>query len=207
MIKKIIIFDFDGTIADSMGSFFNILNRLAKEFGYRKVEKNKIEELRNKKTEEFLKHLKIPLLKLSFIVNRVLLELNKEIEFLKPIKGVKKTLSVLKNKGYILCILTSNSKDNVNLFLKKHGFCLFKFIYSGSSVFGKTDVLRKVLKEHHLQSDEVIYVGDETRDIEAAKKAKVKAVAVTWGFNTRKILKKFKPNYIINKPNELLNIL
>lgn len=56
-------------------------------------------------------------------------------------------------------------------------------------------------------SHEVIYVGDETRDVEAAKKVGVKVIAVTWGINSEKILRKQNPDYLIVKPKELIEVL
>ena len=104
-------------------------------------------------------------------------------------------------------ILTSTSEENVRKFLKKNKLELFDFIYSGSSIFGKHKVMKSLLKKQKLKRKEVIYVGDETRDIEAAKKAKVKIISVTWGFNTKQILKKQKPDFLIDKPKELMKIL
>ncbi|PSB03825.1 HAD family hydrolase, partial [Merismopedia glauca] len=53
----------------------------------------------------------------------------------------------------------------------------------------------------------VIYVGDETRDIEAARKSKIKAIAVCWGFNFREILAKYKPDFLIDRPSQLLEVV
>lgn len=207
MPKKVIIFDFDGTIADTFDSILKIINRLSDEFGYKKVKEDDVDKLRDKKSQEILKNSGISMIELPFFIKRVKSELNKEIESLKPTKGIKDALLKLKKDGYKLVILTSNSKENVSKFLKKNNLDLFDFIYSGSSIFGKSKVINSLLKKLSLRPEEVIYVGDETRDIEAAKKTNIKIIAVSWGFNSKQILKKQKPDFLISKPKELIKII
>ena len=74
-------------------------------------------------------------------------------------------------------------------------------------MFSKHKVLRKFLQKNFLTPEEVIYVGDETRDIEAAKKIKMKAIAVSWGFNSKEALAAQNPEFLIHKPNELIDVI
>ena len=53
----------------------------------------------------------------------------------------------------------------------------------------------------------MIYIGDETRDIEAAHDAKIKIIAVTWGLNSRQILTKYKPEWLVNAPDDVITVL
>jgi phosphoglycolate phosphatase len=205
MAIKVIIFDFDGTIADSRDAFVAIVNRLAPTFGYQPVGTGELEELVNLSSEEIIKRAKICRLKIPFILRRVKKELNKEIENLKPIDQIDHSLVKLKQEGYQLGIITSNLKENVEIFLKNNQLDeLFSFIYSGITLFGKNKVINKFIKNNNLQSHEVIYVGDETRDITAARKSKVPVIAVAWGFNSPAILAKFQPDFLIDNPQELV---
>lgn len=202
-----IIFDFDGTIADTMPKVKRILFRYAPSFGYKKINDRDIELLRNMKAQDALKTIGIPIYKLLFFVNKVKKELNKDIESTKPAPGIKSLLSKLKNKGIRLGILSSNLHDSINKFLKKNDLDLFDFIYTGTSIFGKHRLLKDLLIKRRLTHKEVIYVGDETRDIEAAQKAKIKVIAVTWGLNKKEILREQEPDYLVDKPEEILNIV
>jgi HAD superfamily hydrolase (TIGR01662 family) len=213
MAKKVIIFDFDGTIADTFQTVLRIGDKLSielgygdlrKKFGFEKITKEKIERLRNKRPQDLIKEYKFPIMKIPSIVKKGREELNKQIQFLKPIKGVRDAILKLKKDGYEIGILTSNSEENVKKFLKKNKLDFFGFIYSGSSIFGKHRVIKTLMKKRSLREEEVVYVGDETRDIEAAKKAKVKVISVTWGFNSKKILEKQKPDFLISRPSELI---
>ena len=88
-------------------------------------------------------------------------------------------------------------------FSKRNNLEVFDFVYSGSSIFGKDRVIRKVLKSLDIPLSNAIYVGDETRDVEAAKAVGIAIIAVSWGFNSKKILEARHPDYLIESVNEL----
>lgn len=203
----VLIFDFDGTIAKTMLAAKKILDRLSLELNFRKIGNREIEELRGKKTEEIIKISGISLRKVPSAVKKARLLLADEISNLKPVKGMKGVLAQLKKEGCEIGILTSNSKENVEIFLDKNNLNLFDFIYSGSSIWGKSSVIKDLIKKRKLNSRNIVYIGDETRDIEASRRAEIKIIAVTWGFNNEEILKKQNPDYLAKQPKELVEIL
>ncbi|NWF62428.1 MAG: HAD-IA family hydrolase [Fischerella sp.] len=208
MTQKVIIFDFDGTIADTVDALVSIANRLAKEFGYVQITPEELALLRNLTSREIISYSGISLFKIPFLVKKVKGELKNKIPELEPIPGMKEALTLLKAEGHRLGIITSNSKDNVTEFLTIN--CLdnfFEFIYSGVTIFGKTTIINNLLRQKQIRTEEVIYVGDETRDIEASKKANIKVIAVTWGFNSPEVLAKQNPNFLIHHPSELVEVI
>lgn len=208
MTVKIILFDFDGTIADTLDSIVKITNRLAGEFGYKKTTQEDVEYMRNMNSMQIIKTSGVPIVKVPFLLQMVKLELNHEIQNLKPISGIIETLQVLSNKEYKLGIVTSNSLENVKGFLERNDMSkLFSFIHAGSTLFGKNKAIKSFLRKEGLTPERVIYVGDETRDIEAARKAKIKVIAVSWGFNSKAILSKHKPDLAINHPQDLIEAI
>lgn len=202
--KMFVIFDFDGTIADTMGSIEKITNKLSDKFNFKKIKKADLEELKNKETKEIFKSLGIPLVQLPFVFKEVRKVLYNEIDEIKPIKEIKEALLQIKKNNYGLGILTSSPLKTVEKFLKVNKFDFFDFVYSEENLFKKDQKLEKLLKKKNLNPQKVFYVGDETRDIVAAKKVGVKAVAVNWGFNSEKILEAQKPDYLIKKPKDLI---
>ena len=208
MTQKTIIFDFDGTIADTVDALVGIANRLAQEFGYIPIAADELAMLKNLSSREIIKYSGISIFKIPFLVKKVKAELKNKIPELKPIPGIKEVLIVLKTEGNRLGIITSNSQENVTEFLRINELDnLFEFIYSGITIFGKTTIINNVLKQQQIKPEAVIYVGDETRDIEASKKAHIKVIAVTWGFNSPEILARQNPDFLIHKPSELLEIV
>ncbi len=208
MTQKVIIFDFDGTIADTVDALVSIANRLAIDFGYKQISPEQLAFLKNLTSREIIKYSGVSLFKIPFLVKQVKGELKNKIPELKPIPGIKEALTELQNQGYKLGIITSNSKENVTRFLTINDLNhLFDFIYSGITIFGKTTIINNVLRQKQLKPQEVIYVGDETRDIEASKKANIQVIAVTWGFNSPEVLAKQNPDYLIQQPSELLEVM
>ncbi len=204
---KTVIFDFDGTIADTLVAVVKLFNIHANEFGFPKLKKLDVEKLRGQEIKEVIKEYGISLIKIPFIVNKIRTELKKQISKLKLFLGVKQMLLNLKEKDYRLGILSSNSKENIEEFLNVNNIQIFDFIHSESNIFGKDKSLKNLLKKNNLKSDETIYVGDEIRDIDACKSTRIKIVAVTWGFNKKEILEENKPDYLIDKPDEILGIV
>lgn len=208
MTQKVIIFDFDGTIADTVDALVSIANRLALEFGYAQITPEELKILRNLTSREILKYSGISLFKIPFLIKKVKSELKNKIPELKPIPGIQEALVELKDNGLRLGIITSNSKTNVQEFLKINNLdSLFEFIHTGVTIFGKTTIINNVLRQKQLKTQEVIYVGDETRDIEASKKSQIQVIGVTWGFNSEEALLKQNPNFLIHHPRELLEII
>lgn len=208
MTQKVIVFDFDGTIADTVDALVTIVNRLALDFDYRQITPEELALLRNFTSREIIKYSGISLFKIPFLLKKVKGELKHKIQELKPIPAIDTALIELYNHGYKLGIITSNSQENVTAFLKNNQLEeYFEFIYSGVTIFGKTTIINNVLKQKNLVADSVIYVGDETRDIEASKKANIKVIAVSWGFNSPEALAKQNPDFLINHPRELLAVI
>jgi phosphoglycolate phosphatase len=205
MIKKVIIFDFDGTIADSHDLLVEITNRLSGEFGYQPVEPEDILELKHLSSREIVNQSRISIFKLPFLLRRVKSEVNKEIVKLKPIPGIEKTLWELKQHGYQLGIITSNSRDNVITFLNNHNLeGVFDFVCATPTIFGKHKTIKRFLWQNQIIAENAIYVGDETRDVKAAKDSKVKVISVGWGFNSSRVLAEYEPDFLVDRPKDLI---
>lgn len=204
MTAKVVLLDFDGTIADTYQAIADITNNLSAEFGYKYLDQEELLLLKNLSSREIVKRTEISLFKIPFLVKRVRSELSKEIGNLKPILGIEKVLFELKHQGYILGIVTSNIEDNVHVFLTKNNLKhLFSFIYSSTSIFGKHRVINQAIAKHKLDRSNVVYVGDETRDIRSAKKSRIGIIAVSWGFNSAEILAEYQPDIMVDNPLDL----
>lgn len=204
--NKTLIFDFDGTITSNFDSVIKVFDTLSLEFGYKRVTKEDIANYREKGLRGFISGLKISFYKLPFLIKKTKKELGKHVGDFKMVPGMKDALKGLKRKGYSLGIITSNSEENAKSFLKNNNLEIFDFVSSGP-VFGKEKILKRAIKKRKLARDDVFYVGDEIRDIEVARKAKVKIISVGWGYCFQKSLKKFTPDYLINKPQDLLKVV
>lgn len=207
MTRPTLVFDFDGTVADTMTAYGEAWNIAAESMGLKQITPDEISRLRDHKPGDILRYLGLSKLRLPLAAKRMRRELNKNIENLQCFPGMKEALVKLKTRYNSLGILTSNSKENVNIFLKNRDLEVFDFIYSGSRIFGKSVIFKFLLKKHGLTPKDVVYICDEVRDIEAARKVKIKVVAVSWGFNSGLILEKEGPEALVHEPGELVEVL
>lgn len=198
-MKKIIIFDFDGTLVDSSFIMVDAFNKFADVFKYKKIFREDISRLRNQSSRKTLKELGITFLKLPIIMIFVHKELTKKIGDCDISEELVFTLKKLQRE-YDLYILTSNSKKNVKKFIENNKIEFFKDVFI-STMFGKSSILKKLREK-----GDCYYICDETRDLVAAKQAGVKSIAVTWGFQTEKPLKMLEPNFIVSSPFDILQL-
>jgi phosphoglycolate phosphatase-like HAD superfamily hydrolase len=198
------LFDFDGTVADTRSVAHAILNDMSREFGFRELPPDQLEEARRMNTRDFIRHLGISSWRVPSIAHRGLQLLHERIHLVDPIPGIPETLAALYARGERLAILTSNSQANVEAFLCRHRLSFFEFISCSSKLFGKGREIRRILQREKLAPAEILYIGDETRDIEAAKETGLRMAAVSWGYNSSEILGALDPDYLISAPGELL---
>lgn len=208
MGAKAVIFDFDGTIADSHRTLLDIANGLADEFGYDEFSEAEILRLSNLSSQEIVLQSPIPVYKMPFLLHRIKREFNQRIVKLQPFLGIKEMVDSLQAEGFSLGIVTSNMQSNVLEFLEQHQLSsYFDFVHSANNIFGKDKIITKLIKQYQFPLEQTFYVGDETRDIEAAKKSKIQVVAVTWGFNSAEVLAQYQPHFLIDQPAQLRQIL
>ena len=200
------LFDFDGTVADTLTISHSILNDLAREFRFRTLPTEELQQARLMGTREFIRHLGISSWRVPRIAHRGLLELQNRITEVEPIAGIPAVLAELHGRGHRIGILTSNSETNVLAFIARNSLPYFHFVRTSSKLFGKARVMRKIVREEKTQPGRVIYVGDETRDIEAAREAGLRIAAVTWGYNAEETLAGLAPDHLLRSPGELLGI-
>jgi phosphoglycolate phosphatase len=203
---KVVLFDFDGTIVDSVEVGIAITNRLAIEFGFPPFDEETLAELKELGSREALRRSRIPIWKLPFLIRRFTQELNREIPSLQLFPEMRETLLELKRQGYLLGIVSTNSVKNIQEFLKFQDLTsTFNFVAASYALFGKSRLIRKI--QTQIQASEIYYVGDETRDIEAARQSGVFAIAATWGLNSAEILQANSPDFLINSPKELVPLI
>ncbi|MBI4130120.1 HAD-IA family hydrolase [Candidatus Roizmanbacteria bacterium] len=207
MKKLTVLFDFDGTVIDSFEEIVAIVNKLAHTFGFGPIGSDEIVAFRREGARSLIRKLEIPLLKIPFVLQAVQKELGTRIVTCKPVQGIPNTLNYL-HKHHSLGIITSNTTENVSAFLKSNKLhTLFDFVYTSNSLFGKATTLGTVVKKLHIDVKNTVYIGDEIRDVEAAKKVGITSIAVTWGFNNKEGLLRAKPDYLVTTPQELIEVI
>lgn len=208
MIYRTMVFDFDGTIADTLGETRRIFNQLAPDYGLRQVEEHELDQLRHLSLKQILVHLNIPKRRVPALISRGTGLMRGNITRLQLIEGMSEVLVELRRHVDSFGILTSNATANVDLFLRTHGLReQFDFISSTSKLTGKAKHLKAIRKTFSLRAEEMLYIGDELRDVKASQKAGIPVAAVTWGFNSRESLAAEAPDYLFHQPEDFLRLL
>ncbi|MEY3470852.1 MAG: hypothetical protein RLZZ223_202 [Candidatus Parcubacteria bacterium] len=204
-MKKTLIFDFDGTLIDSFGLAFECVNELADKYNYNKFDNPDF--WRGKPLKDIVtQDVNLNFISTLFFIRDIRKLMKTKYSSLHFFDGIIPVLNNL-SQEYDLGIATTNSRKSVNLMLEKYKVSCFKFIYADIPVFGKPKKLNYIMNKHSLSQEDVLYIGDEQRDIEAAKKVDLKSVAVSWGFNTRDLLLTSSPTFIIDNPDDLYDVI
>lgn len=192
MKYRTVLFDFDGTLADTKTLSIDVINTLAPEFGYPPVEKIEIPALEKMSARELLvRRAHIPLRnipKLARFERRGHQEMEKRAAEVTLFAGMPELLRQLRAAGCELGIVTSNSATVVAGALERAGVGV-DFVHAGSRFFGKTRAIRDACREYNVDKRYALYIGDELRDLEACKKVGVDFIGVGWGFNSAEALR------------------
>jgi phosphoglycolate phosphatase len=200
---RYIIFDFDGTIADSGALVDKILDDLAV--------KNKFQGLSAKDfkhREGLTLSKKIQMLLFIRKVSKTFKERYKEIiPVLKPFEKMLGLLAAVHAAGYPLVIISSNTEANIKAFFRNHQFDLKMTVLSSEGLFGKHKAIKAFLKQCGCATGDVLYAGDEIRDINACHKAGIDIAFVTWGLDGKDDVSAMMPKFIIDDPDQLSEIV
>ncbi len=196
MAYKLIIFDFDGTIADSFPWFVRMVNQVAEKYRFRRIDEAEVDTLRGYDARRLVRHLGIPFWKMPFIARHMKRMMAREIHQIALFEGIPDLLRQLSERGILLAMVSSNSVDNIRRVLGPEVAALFQYYECGGSIFGKTAKFEKVLRQSGVPASDALCIGDEIRDLEAAKRANIAFGAVSWGYTTVEALSAQSPTTI-----------
>jgi phosphoglycolate phosphatase len=203
MKYKLVIFDFDGTLADSFPWFLGMVNTVAAKYQFKRIEEAEVDSLRSLSALQLVRHLGIPLWKMPMIANYVRQLMTKDREGIACFEGVDRLLPQLSQAGVTLALVTSNAYANVCDVLGADNLALMSYIECDVSLFGKRSRYRKILKQSGVRPTEALCIGDEIRDIEAAIQEHIPFGAVSWGYTNVEALQARSPAEVFAHVDEI----
>jgi phosphoglycolate phosphatase len=197
---QLLVFDFDGTLADSFPFFLEVFDTVADTHGFRRLDRAALPSWRGLDTRALMRKVGLPMWKMPRVMHQfhVLMaaELSGGASRIQLFDGVAAMLQALAAQGVTLALLSSNSEANVRAVLGVELAALFSYYACGVSLFGKRHKLRRLLAATGLPQETVLCVGDELRDLEAAHSEGLAFGGVSWGYATPEALSARSPDYL-----------
>ncbi len=204
MNYKLVIFDFDGTLADSYPWFVSVFEELARKYRLPAVDKDHLDQLRSLDIHRIQKEYNIPLWKMLLIGNHLKKLMSSQIDKIQLVQGMPAVIAALRQRNIRLAIVTSNAQKNVQRVLGTTNMACFDWIETGASLFGKKGKFRKILDKAGVAAHEAFSIGDEVRDLQSSRELKIPFGAVTWGYTDSLTLQSYHPTAIFENPAQIL---
>ena len=204
--KRAVIFDFDGTIADSMRAIVQVFEDLTgRTVPYTEEEINRLRDLSG---FDLIKAVDVPAWKVPILLIKGRQMLKKHMHGIAVHEGMADMIKALHKHGVPLYVLSSNSTENVQKYLQWHHLSeYFVAVYGGAGLLGKAPGLLKLIEQGNVDVANSWYVGDELRDVSAARAVGLKSASVTWGYNTHRALEHKKPDALVDTAEQLAKAL
>ena len=200
----LILFDFDGALADTLGDLLQFGQEACDELGVRHTAtRDDLNALEVMSFATYGKQLEVPDEALDEFVRRCLAKFGEKKSPPEIFKGLDGTVWNLSAK-HRLAVVTGNSSATVKAFLAAHRldgcFCA---IYGVDSPGSKAEKISLARNQFAAENEAVYMVGDSASDIRAAREAGVKCIAVGWGHQSAETLLRAKPDALVHSPEEL----
>lgn len=205
--NKAVIFDFDGTLANTEGFLRQIYRDVAREKGWVPLNKSTYRRLFTASIWDAARWSRFRPWRLQYLVSESRSRLQARANEIEIFKGLVKVINELHKSGYDIYMLSRNWQSTVQLVVDKHGLGDKVVVLEKPGFFTKHKSVKKLLIQKKYEKDETWMVGDEVRDLYAAKRAGVPFIAVSWGFQDEKTLKAFKPVAVVKDSSEIIKII
>jgi phosphoglycolate phosphatase len=207
MRYSLVIFDLDGTLADSFPWFLGSLDNVADAFHLRRVRPEDVENLRRSDAREILAYLGVPRWKLPFIARHMRRKKSTELATINLFSGVDAILRALSDGGINLTLVSSDNEANARAILGRDNAALFSAFDCSAALLGKVSKFKRVIRRAGVDPSRVLAIGDEARDMEAARASGIDFAAVTWGYTAPEKLRAMKPDIVFERVGDIEEFL
>ena len=200
-----IIMDFDGVVADSHGAILKAINDLA-------VKRNKPQitdaEYASVSMRSLFAKLALPKILTPYYVNILRKGIRTHFDELGLHTQILPVLEWAQQTQTPLGILSSNATDVIRRFVDAHlPEVPFASVQGNCALWAKHRYLKKIAQRHGSSVERSVYLGDETRDIDAARRVGMRSVAVTWGKDSAHLLEQSGPSCLAQDGSAVVRYL
>lgn len=202
MPYKLAIFDMDGTLSVSFPWFLSVINQVADKHRFQRVTEDRIDEMRSVGAGELVRMLGVPKWRIPLIIRDMRKMKAEQIDRISLFPGVDRMFDELKARGVTICVVSSDNEDNVRRVLGPLDDRVSYFAWA-AGLFGKTAKFQRILELTGISVDDTLSIGDEIRDIDAAREAGVDFGAVSWGYTSAAALNARAPNFMFSRMDDI----
>lgn len=201
----LLIFDFDGTIADTKALYYNAIYKNVKRFGYSYEDVDKVIDM-GENLKKVLRRLGLKGLMIMVMKRKIMKDVLAELPNVHKCRDVESIKELEQEK-----ILVTNSLKSAVLPLLNH-FNLkkeFKEVYGFEDFADKGEFLKGYIKERKLNPKECFYMGDRASDVRVARKAGCNSVIITGNcaWDSAKEIIEENPDFLIHSIRDLKVVL
>lgn len=200
---RLALFDFDGTLADSFPVFAAIYGDVADRHGFRRFGPEEMDGLRTLGAREILAKAGVPMWKLPAIATDMRRRMAARVDEIGLFPGTAEMMEALVDAGVRIAVATSNGEETVRRVLGPSLAARVDQFGCGVALFGKGRTLRRILAAAKVAPGEAVLIGDELRDLEAAREAGVRFVGVAWGYTRPTALRAAGAAAVVERMDDL----
>jgi len=178
----LVIFDFDGTLADSFAWFWRILPDVTAKFRLRSIDAAERDKFREMPARAIMAHMGVRWWQAPGIAQYARRRMDEEIDTIALFDGVREMLAALRGAGVGLAVVSSNSEANVRRVLGAGTSAHIEHFGCGAPVLGKKGRTRRALRVMGVPAQRTLCIGDELRDADVAKQVGAAFAPVGWGY-------------------------
>lgn len=206
-MNKHLLFDFDGTLVDSLAIGMKAFNIIGRRRGFPAIEPQDLDHLMRMPIRDRFRHYGVPMVQLPALAVEFYREYKRLLVDLDFFDGIPEMLVKLKEAGCQLSVMSSNDPEIITTFMDCHGMNVFHRIIGSNRLFGKDRMIRRYMRREKIAPDQILYVGDELRDIEACKRAGIPIIWVSYGFDHQELVTRAQPEFEAHSPGEVMEIV
>ncbi len=205
---KLILFDFDGVLADTLDDMLSFAQDACAELGIHRIPSPAdLASLETMSFVEYGRQLGVPPHLLDKFTAGCFNRFGQRSRPPKIFEGMKQIVEQL-SKNNTIAVVTGNTTQTVENFLAEHGLRGFvQAIFAVDQPGSKPEKILSARRQLAKQGDVTYLVGDAASDILAARDTSTISIAVSWGHQSLSKLMDAKPDYLVRSPRELLELL
>ena len=202
----LVIFDFDGTLADTWPWLAEELVANAGRLNYRQMTRAQVEELRSLDSCAMFEALELPFDRLPSVAADLRRRAEVAASGFRLFERVPYLIRTLHGFGATLAVVTSNKQSVVRIVLGDDLHALFTTLCCEVNVFDKTAAFTNIMSQTSTSAANTVVVGDETRDLQAAYLAGIRGIGVEWGYTAADAFRSSFPSQTATSVDQLLHM-